>query len=472
LDFSSLYELVERFHRTNQLPAFLVGVLVSIPLGILALRLMRAKMGASSVFMEKIERLENQIDGLRSEKEQLRNELSHAKEDATARGTLIGELKGRSADQTQKITDLTAVCEGLKEELSELEREKNELAKRCQKARGRALKLSEKLQSVEVSNGRIWEVSVPASAFPFRALSQRRTPIISLVNLKGGVGKTTITANLAVAMNKLGWRVLLVDLDHQGSLSQLLLADSELNDLLVSRRFVHDALNDPADGLASFRRAMVRLTKVPQSKTFLVAANEELGDLETALSQRWPVKLTTDDVRYRLRAILHAKEISDQFDFILLDCPPRLTTACINALAASDYVLIPVLPSAISTVAVPRLLTWMRHLRRTACPELAVMGVIGNKVKYFKNSPVKRLQSELDSLAVPCQDAWGESVKFFPPLRVHDPSTQPLPALEPGLGSAYLDIVDQLNKELPSYARSRSPKLSASVNSPVGGVRG
>ena len=81
------------------------------------------------------------------------------------------------------------------------------------------------------------------------------------------------------------------------------------------------------------------------------------------LSHRWQAKITTDDVRYRLRAILHSAEIADRFDFILLDCPPRLTTACINALAASDYVIVPVLPNPISTAAVPRLLQWLKLLR-------------------------------------------------------------------------------------------------------------
>ena len=80
---------------------------------------------------------------------------------------------------------------------------------------------------------------------PFRPLSQRRTPIFSLVNLKGGVGKTTITANLAVAMSQHGWRVLVVDLDYQGSLSQVLLSGKELNELFVSRNLVDEAFKNP-----------------------------------------------------------------------------------------------------------------------------------------------------------------------------------------------------------------------------------
>ena len=129
-----------------------------------------------------------------------------------------------------------------------------------------------------------------------------------------------------------------------------------MDELVVSRRFIHKALQDATEGLANFRQAIERSTRVPDSEIFVVAADEELGNIEIALAHRWQAKITADDIRYRLRAILHLPEIADRFDFILLDCPPRLTTGCINALAASDYALIPVLPNAVSTAAVPRLL--------------------------------------------------------------------------------------------------------------------
>ena len=158
-----------------------------------------------------------------------------------------------------------------------------------------------------------------------------------------------------------------------------------MDELIGSRRLIHEALDDTAGSLAGFRRAICRVTKLPDSEIHLVAADEELGNLETALSHRWQAKLTSDDIRYRLRTVLHSAEIADRFDFILLDCPPRLTTACVNALAASDYVIVPVLPNPISTAAVPRLLQWLKLLRQHTCPELAavVMGVIGNKAKFY-----------------------------------------------------------------------------------------
>jgi hypothetical protein len=134
--------------------------------------------------------------------------------------------------------------------------------------------------------------------------------------------------------------------------------------------------------------------------------------------------------------------------------------------------MIPVLPNPIASAAVPRLLRWLKHLRQAACPELSVIGVVGNKAKYYGNGPVKKQQSELDNLAQLCQEQWGETVKFFPAVRLHDPLLHPLPALDPSLGAAYLDLVHEVNKELPSYARSRSSGVSPSVENSNGSVRG
>ena len=64
---------------------------------------------------------------------------------------------------------------------------------------------------------------------------------------------------------------------------------------------------------------------------------------------------------------------------VLIDCPPRLTTGCVNALAASDYVLIPVLLEETSVEAVPRILTWLKLFQSEVCRELDVLGVVGNK---------------------------------------------------------------------------------------------
>ena len=88
---------------------------------------------------------------------------------------------------------------------------------------------------------------------------------------------------------------------------------------------------------------------------YLAPVNEEFADLENRLMARWHAGLSGDDVRYRLRHALHTRDLREHYDVVLIDCPPRLTTGCVNALAASDYVLIPVLLEETSTEAVPRI---------------------------------------------------------------------------------------------------------------------
>ncbi len=471
MDLHGLYELIERFHRSNQLPAFLIGAVAALVGAFLVLKYSRLRILSDAGRDAEIKGLLKDINRLTAEKQQHRNELSHVEKHADALKTRLFELIGRQQAQTEALRDLTAECEQFKVKLRKYDQQRRYWHDRFQKMKRGAGTLKAIFERIKAGNGRIWETVPDRGAAPFVPLSQRRTTILSLVNLKGGVGKTTITANLAVAMSKLGWRVLVVDLDHQSSLSQLLLTPGEMDELVVSRRLVHKALDDGTDRLASFRQAIERVTKVPDSGICIVAADEELGNVETAVAHRWQAKVATDDVRYRLRAILHEAEFADRFDFILLDCPPRLTLGCINALAASDYVMIPVLPNAMATAAVPRLLRWLKHLRRAALPELSVIGVVGNKAKFFRDGPVKNQQAELNALSELCDEQWGEEVRFFPALRMHDAIANPLPALDPALGAAYLDLVNELNRGLPHYARSRSSELSQSARNPAGSIR-
>src|SRR5262249_59556869 len=109
-------------------------------------------------------------------------------------------------------------------------------------------------------------------------------------------------------MGEYGWRVLVVDLDYQSSISQLLLSGSEMDELIGSRRLVHEALGECAAGQAGFRRAVCRASKLSDFEIFLVAAGEELGHFEKALSHRWPGEITIHDIPYRLRTNFHFVE--------------------------------------------------------------------------------------------------------------------------------------------------------------------
>ena len=106
----------------------------------------------------------------------------------------------------------------------ELEETKEGLAERDQQDRAR-INLMKRAMRLE---GKVWERKVLQGAPRFRPLSERHAPIISVLNLKGGVGKTTITAHLGAALAGKGYNVLLMDLDLQGSLSSLFMSESAL----------------------------------------------------------------------------------------------------------------------------------------------------------------------------------------------------------------------------------------------------
>ena len=472
MDMNGLHELIVKLNRDGQLPAFFIGFVVALVVLFMVSRIFRLRMVTASRRNPEIARLAKGLEGTRTDNRKLQDDLEQARRDRDAAASRAGELERIRQDQSATVTQLSAECERLKEESVAIRDRSADLEFTEARLRRRVLKLTKRLDRMAVSDGKQWEVPPGDRIPPFRALTQRKTPIISIVNLKGGVGKTTLTANLGVAMSTLGRRVLMVDLDHQGSLSQVCMTGPEWDDAVTGRRLVHPAFGEPAEGLAAFRAAITRLSQVPNGEAHVVAANDELAEAESQWSDRWRAGGVSGDVRFRLRAILHAREIAERFDVILLDCPPRLTTACVNALAASDFALIPVLPQPLSTAAVPRLLKWLRKLRPVAWPDLAVLGVIGNKAKFYGTAPVSRQTAELDLLVGYSQDAWGEPIRFFSPMKSHDPVSGPFAALDPKFALMYRDLAEEILKELPNHARRRPSSVPASLGAPAGRVRG
>lgn len=179
--------------------------------------------------------------------------------------------------------------------------------------------------------------------------------IISVANQKGGVGKTTTTVNLGACLAELGKRVLIIDSDAQGN------ATSGLG---IRKPDVKEDIYD------------VLVNEVPIQETILKTARENLSIVPATLQLAGAeIELTSMMAREsRLKSAL--AEVSDQFDFILIDCPPSLGHLTINAFTASNAILIPVQSEYYALEGLSQLLNTVRLVQKHFNPELEIEGVL------------------------------------------------------------------------------------------------
>jgi cellulose biosynthesis protein BcsQ len=253
----------------------------------------------------------------------------------------------------------------------------------------------------------------------FWPLSSRRVPIVALCNLKGGVGKTTMTANLGATLwgDPFRKRVLLIDLDYQGSLTGQCLDPRSIGRLTQhQQRFVQELFKPatPDPQLVLLAANAVDDERTTGHEGSIIAADENLAITEAAALSRWILpEASVLDVRYLLRHVLHSSVVQRHYDAVLLDCPPRLTAAAINAFLAADFLLIPTPLDRMCIEAVPRLLRWVRERQQRLMSNINILGVVISRTK----KPLTEREKELlDQLKHDCKDAWGAAVKVFETL--------------------------------------------------------
>lgn len=366
----------------------------------------------------------------------------------------------------------SAGVEDLKVRLTKVEAERDE-------ARRQAEQLEQQVAEITRFDGRLWLRPPAGPVPPFRPRADRRAVIISVLNLKGGVGKTTLTANLAATVATADRPALVIDLDYQRSLSMLLVENKDRILLhrggLTAQRFLAGQTHTAADlvgKLKDLSPAVPHCAVLTNSDARAGGpSTDSLEETETRLMVEWLLDRTKPDPRFFLREALHDPDLD--YGTVLLDCPPRLTTACVAALAASDFVLIPVVPDPLSTRAVENLLRTLKRFREELCPELTVLGVVPNMVRLIKGDPIRDHAVALAELKPAVAEVWDDPVPVFEAGIKHDSAfgkaaaaldadgTVRLAVSDPEIGAAFRALAAELEKEIRRHASRRAATVPA-----------
>lgn len=230
--------------------------------------------------------------------------------------------------------------------------------------------------------------------------------IVSVVNQKGGVGKTTTSMNLAAFLSHFGKKVLLVDLDPQGNAtSGLGLSPQELAGTY--------------EVLAGEKKAKEVIVGTSHENLFLIPANANLAGSQVELVNEFN----------RERKLSQAiQEVKDEYDYVFIDNPPSLGLLTINGLVASDSVLVPVQAEYYALEGLGQLLQTVSLVKENIKPELEVMGAVitmfdprtnlANQVlqELYKHFPGKIFRSVIPrSIRLAEAPSYGKSIIHYDP---------------------------------------------------------
>ena len=232
--------------------------------------------------------------------------------------------------------------------------------------------------------------------------SNHRTITITIANTKGGTAKTTTALNLATELSKLGYSVLLIDLDPQGSLSKAMLGEHELSNYRgIEELLVTGAIHRASDSSMVSIAEYITPTKI--AHVAIIPCHAELGEVAVKLlmnaaffALKDVIRNITNDISLNQQlATSNSKPLSHnpEPEFIIIDTQPAKNILMLNAFAASDYVLIPTNPSVYPLMDIVELEATIKATMANSNPNLAILGVLITMVQ--RATVYKQLEHDL-----------------------------------------------------------------------------
>jgi chromosome partitioning protein len=234
--------------------------------------------------------------------------------------------------------------------------------------------------------------------------------IISIANQKGGVGKTTTCVNIAAYIAMMGKKVMILDFDPQGNATSGV-GIEKTKDL----KTIYDLMNDECTVSEAIKKTNVENLFVIPSTVDLAGAEIEL----VKVPQREKI----------IKGILDP--IKNDFDFIFIDCPPSLGLITINALTASDTVLIPIQCQFFALEGLTQLMNTIRLVKFHLNPNLDIEGVVltmkdkrSNLTNQVSNEIIKYFNKKVYFTTIPVNVRLAEAPSHGKPVVLYDPSSK------------------------------------------------